>query len=461
MSFVDLGFWLAVPVILAGYYLAPMRWRSAYLLAMSLGYFALNSGLYVILLVASIGWTFAFGRFLARAGSEKRKQLLLLIGLVPVVGTLVLFKLGDALPGLIMPLGISYYTFKLIAYLVEIYWDETQEANSFVDFSAYVSFAPQLVSGPIQRPADFMEQISALRTGTNRQRIEDGFALLLEGLMLKLIIGDRLGTFVARVDANPASYTHAVIWVAALSMLPYLYADFAGYTKIALGLGRLFGIEGPPNFNAPFAAGNVLEYWRRWHMSLTSWLTDYVFMPLRMQTRAWGSAGLVFSIFVNMVLIGLWHGIAWTYLVFGLLQGLMLSVSALTLPRRDAFFAVHPALSGVRRVGGAATTFVLMSSAILVWFAPSLGTAWLQFKLVTGIAGAGHWGFDSMPVDIYAPAAAALAVSFYHGCGAPGFAWISGHCRLVFPVWVIEGVKLLLICGLAPEQGAAFIYGQF
>jgi D-alanyl-lipoteichoic acid acyltransferase DltB (MBOAT superfamily) len=205
MSFVDLGFWLALPVVLTGHYLTPARWRPAFLLAASLVYFALNSGFYVLMLVAAIGWSFAIVRQLARVEGDRRRQVLLLVGLLPVVGTLVLFKLGDALPGLILPLGISYYTFKLIAYLVEVYWDETQETAGLVDFAAYVSFAPQMVSGPIQRPADFMEQLPALRAGADRKRIEDGFRLLLDGLMLKLIIGDRLGAFVARIDADPAS----------------------------------------------------------------------------------------------------------------------------------------------------------------------------------------------------------------------------------------------------------------
>jgi hypothetical protein len=461
MGFTDLGFWLVAPIVVGVYYLWPPRWRPALLLGLSLGYYGACSPAFLPLLAAQGLASFAIGGRIARAATDRARLVWLIGGLLPVAGALVLFKLDSGANGLIAPLGISYYTFKLIAYLVEVYWDENQQATGLVDFLAYVSFAPQMVSGPIQRPGDFFAQLPAVRIGADLGRIEAGFALLLDGLLLKLVLADRLGAFIARVDAAPETFSRGVLLAVMLSRLPYLYADFAGYTKIALGLGKLLGIEGPQNFDAPFAAANVQDYWRRWHMSLTGWLTDYVFLPLRMQTRSLGRFGLAISIFVNMLLVGLWHGISWTFFVFGALQGLFMTISAMTLRARDEVFDRWPRLAPWRRLYGSLGTFLLMSASMTIWFAPSLEIALKQFLLTFGGQSAGTAWFSDLPVNMVAPAIGALILAYYHGLGAPGFEMFAKQCRARLPIWVIQGCKLLMLSSLSASEGGSFIYGQF
>jgi D-alanyl-lipoteichoic acid acyltransferase DltB (MBOAT superfamily) len=189
---------------------------------------------------------------------------LLLLGLLPVLGALVLFKLLGITNNILIPLGLSYYSFKLISYFVETYWDERQVERSWLRFAAFSTFGAQMVSGPIQRPYQFLPQLDEKRfTATDFSFIESGFRLILGGLLLKLAIGDHLGGFVGLIDQNPEKYSWHVVAVSTLCYMPYLFADFAGYTNIAIGIGRLFGIDSPPNFASPFAASNMQDFWRR------------------------------------------------------------------------------------------------------------------------------------------------------------------------------------------------------
>lgn len=461
-SFTSLTFWaITLPIGLLIYYLAPPRLRALTLFLISLVYYAVADIIGLPILLFQIVVAFFVGKRLARAENDSERLRWLWIGLLPVVASLFLFKLGDGLVSLAAPLGVSYYTFKLISYLIEIYWDETQEAKDWREFAAFVAFAPQMVSGPIQRPGDFLEQIGRVGRKIDLRLVENGLPLLLNGLMLKLIIGDRLGVFVSKVDTATQYHAQWIVILGMICYLPRLYGDFAGYTNIALGIGRLFGIEGPPNFNAPFSATNTQDYWRRWHMSLTTWLTDYVFTPLRMHTRRWGDVGLVFSIFVNMILVGVWHKITWNFFLFGALQGAQLSVSALTLKKRDEFFARWPRLARWRPIWQRALLFLLMSASMTVWFAPSLSAAWLHFAMAFGVLRADPGQIIGIPDDVLAEAIICLIIALYHGAGAPGLERLMTPIRRVIPFWALQGVKILLISALTAAQSGGFIYGQF
>ncbi len=236
------------------------------------------------------------------------------LGVTAVVAVIVAFKAAGAWQGLLLPLGVSYYSFKLISYLIEVYWDDEAVERDPVLFFLFPAFFPQIVSGPIQRPEPFFAQMRDVTGRTlDAEQLETGFRLILGGLMMKLLVGDRLAGFIALIDQSHPYFSYSVVLTTVACYLLQLYADFAGYTNIALGIGKLFGIEGPPNFHAPFAAANIQEFWRRWHMSLTSWVTDYLFTPLSMSLRGLGQVGLVLCIMLNMLIIGLWHGLTLNY----------------------------------------------------------------------------------------------------------------------------------------------------
>jgi alginate O-acetyltransferase complex protein AlgI len=291
-------------------------------------------------------------------------------------------------------------------------------------------------------------------------------------LLLKLAIGDRLGAFIAVVDQDPAHYSWTVLATTTFSYTLYLFADFAGYTNIAIGIGRLFGIESPPNFAAPFTATNIQDFWRRWHMSLTSWLGDYVFSPLwlhvdsvltrlGMASRVALQVGLVASIIINMTLIGIWHGLTWTFWIFGAFHGIVISISALTYKRKARLLKRHPRFAHLDSIVGVITTFLVMSLSQIFFQATSLQGAFLHLRLLFGFEATGAARFQDIPADIYSPVAVCMMISFYVGFGLPGMARIADFWNRLVPNWVTYGIGILLFSTFVNVSGGRFIYGQF
>jgi D-alanyl-lipoteichoic acid acyltransferase DltB (MBOAT superfamily) len=246
-----------------------------------------------------------------------------------------------------------------------------------------------------------------------------------------------------------------------------LFTDFSGLTHVAIGLGLLFGIEGPPNFNRPFSARNIQEFWRRWHMSLTTWLADYLFMPLRMTFRRFGTWGLSLSLMINMVAIGLWHGGRLTYLVFGVVHGLFLIGSALSLNARETFCSRHPALERVRGVTAPLVTFHMVVFGMVFFRAPSLDFALRNLHSILLPQGDAA-GWATLGRDIWLPAALAGLAGLLLGTGlpavphlgarlAPHFTWR----RRPWLVWSGYAMAALTTVLLACETGGQFMYARF
>jgi D-alanyl-lipoteichoic acid acyltransferase DltB (MBOAT superfamily) len=418
---------------------------------------------YLLLLIATTLLTYCISLNFERVKDGIGKNLILILGIVPILSVLTFFKLQGHWSGLLLPLGISYYAFKLISYLLETYWDHEKIEKNFINFALYPAFAPQIVSGPIQRPDDFFTQLRRAKVDkANPKQIEDAFRLILKGLMLKLLIGDRLASFIDIVDKAPEAYCRRVILATVLCYTVQLYADFSGYTNIAVGIGKLFGINAPPNFNAPFSAYNIQEFWRRWHMTLTSWLTDYVFTPLRMATRNFGGFSLPISVMVTMTLIGLWHGITWPFFMFGLFQGFYVLISTLTLKRYDRFFTSMPQFVKQLRIGfGVCFTYLMMSISIVFWHAPTLDNALLHFKLLLKILPPGTLHFTDIRTEVVQPILPCFIIAFYYGAGAPGVKLVRKVVDSYIPNWVQLGFCLFLLSALTITEGSKFIYGQF
>ncbi len=313
-------------------------------------------------------------------GDDRRAggSIALALGLVVPLGVLFCFKyVGPSIGGMAsfgVPLGLSYYVFRLVSYVLDVHWGKQRAERSFVAFAAYVSFFPQIVSGPIQRSESFLEQLRA-PAAVSAEMMRGGLRLILFGLFEKLVVADRLGALVDHVFDDPRSAMGLAFPVAAYAFAFQLYADFSGLTDIALGVGRFFGIEGPPNFDSPFYSPNIQAFWRRWHMSLTSWLTDYLFFPLHMSFRSAGNLGLAAAILINMIAVAMWHGARWTFFAFGLLHGAFMIVSAFTLKRRNAYYARRPVLARYRKVLGPLVTFHLVVVSFVFFRATSIADA--------------------------------------------------------------------------------------
>ena len=223
---------------------------------------------------------------------------------------------------IVLPVGVSFFTFKLISYVIEIKRKKTQPAESLLEFATYISFFPTILSGPIDRPTAFLPQLRK-NHDFNYDKAVDGCQQILWGIFTKMVIADNLAPITSLAWNDYANQTSSyLLWAILLSPIQ-VYADFDGYSNMAIGVGKVLGFDIVKNFNHPLLARNVAEYWSRWHMSLTSWITDYVFTPLSLKFRDWANFGIWLAITINLVLIGLWHGANWTYAVFGIFHSLL------------------------------------------------------------------------------------------------------------------------------------------
>jgi alginate O-acetyltransferase complex protein AlgI len=465
-------FYVALVPAVAAFYLLRGPWRAIYLLTLSYAFYALSSRIYLALLIIASAAVYALGLAIAKSGSERAKQAYMAVGVAAVVALIVAFKAAGAWRGLLLPLGVSFYSFKLISYLIEVYWDDEALERDPIVFFLFPAFFPQIVSGPIQRPEPFFAQIRKVTTrAIDVEQVETGLRFILGGLMMKTLVGDRLAGFIEMIDQNHSDYSYSIMLITVGCYTLQLYADFAGYTNIALGLGKLFGVEGPPNFNAPFAAVNIQEFWRRWHMSLTLWLTDYLFTPLSMSLRDYGQVGLIGAIFLNMTIIGLWHAFTLNYLVFGILQAIFLSVTVLILGarsrRKRAALKANQARSEdwLWRYGavflGAALTFALVSFTMIFFHSPTWGQAMSVLAQLAGVAPSGPTGWADLPATLTVPAWICMGVALYVGAGAPGARGLIRSINGVAPHWLQYGVCLFLLTTLSTAGTGRFIYGQF
>lgn len=398
MQFVSVEFILFLSVIFWVFHLLPLMYRKHYLLLASYVFYGMWSLPYAFLLLGVTAGVYVAGKKIEAAADEAGKGKVVRNSVVALVLFLCIFKyleplllsLTEGFPKLdsiipkdflrvAAPVGISYYVFKVISYVIDVYWGKLPAEKDLAAFAAYVVFFPQILSGPIQRAVSFLPQIRA-PVPVPYDMLLSGMRLLLFGFFKKLVIADRLAIFVDGVFGNPGSFNSVTLLFGCYAYVFQLYADFSGLTDIARGTAKLFGIDSPKNFDLPLFASNIQLYWRRWHMTLTQWLGDYVFNPLRMVFRDGGQAGLALALLVNMTLIGVWHGARMTFLVFGLIHGVYLIVSVLTLKGRDAFFKRHPRLALGRKVWAPLGMFQLVAFAMIFFRSETLAQAWAMVQ---------------------------------------------------------------------------------
>ena len=337
MSFASLVFlYFFLPVVLVGYYCFPRRWRNPFLLAANLLFYGWGEPWFlpVILVTAAANWW--MGRQMGRCADRQCQRLWLAAALVVDLGLLVAFKytgfvlksigLGQLLPGPIpLPLGISFYTFQVVSYMVDIYRNTVPAENSLVCFSTYMTFFPQLIAGPIVRYDELRTQLSGRQETWHK--IADGFCMLMIGLGKKMLLANPMGELWEGLRALTGNIGILGAWAGAAAFTLQIYFDFSGYSDMARGLGRMFGFEIPINFHYPYAAQSIQDFWRRWHITLSSWFRDYVYIPLGGSRR--GAGRTIVNLFAVWSLTGLWHGAAWNYVLWGLYYFVLLTAERL------------------------------------------------------------------------------------------------------------------------------------
>ncbi len=312
------------------FYCLPEKYRKYWLSVVSLLFYILCDLRYFLLTVAETGAGFFIGKKIGQAVKDENKKAAkryLVSGVAGVAGILVLFKYYgffarsfSFLPSkLLLPLGISYYSFKILSYLIDIYWKK-RESGEFWCYAAYILFFPQLLCGPIVRSERMMEQIEAGPVYSG-DMCAQGCVLILSGLFKKVVIADRLAGYVDTVFADPAGYPSLALLMGAVFFSVQLYCDFAGYSEIAAGVTGLFGLKCEKNFARPYLARNVREFWRRWHISLSSWLRDYIYIPLGGSRVS--RVKRARNVMITFLACGMWHGGQMHFLLWGMYHGLL------------------------------------------------------------------------------------------------------------------------------------------
>lgn len=333
-------------IVLAVYYLCQRKkvLQNGFLLISSYWFYSqINLWMAGLLAILSfIFWLLGYG--VDKKNQEKKEKtasLLTNIAVIIGIGALFYFKYlnffaesfvsAAALVGIhlswtavqiLVPVGLSFFSFKLMSYVLDIYHGKISHETNFFDFANFIAFFPTILSGPIDRPKPFLKQLKQSRA-LDSDLLMKGFRRVLWGMFMKMCVADRLDIYISAILGNYVHHSAISIVFAALLYPLQMYADFGGYSEMAIGVGQMLGFKVAENFRRPFFAINIAEYWRRWHMSLTSWLTDYVFMPCNIRFREWGVRGTILAIMINMMFVGLWHGANWTFFFFGLYHGLL------------------------------------------------------------------------------------------------------------------------------------------
>ncbi len=316
------------------------RVRVVSLVVASIVFYAHWNCLLVLLVLFSALFDFQMARWIEASQSPVRRKTLLTVSICTSLGLLAYFgntnfliqslcsfahSLGMVSPApvfqVVLPLGISFYTFETISYVVDVYRGRIKAERNFQDYALFLMFFPHLIAGPIVRPGHFLPQVKRIKY-LNWQRVQAGVQLFLLGLVKKAVIADQLANLVDPVFATPGVYSTGSLWAAALCYTMQIYCDFSGYSDMAIGLAHTLGFHLPVNFNMPYFALSVADFWKRWHISLSTWLRDYLYIPLGGNRR--GSARTYCNIMVTMLLGGLWHSAGWTFIFWGLYHGLLL-----------------------------------------------------------------------------------------------------------------------------------------
>jgi alginate O-acetyltransferase complex protein AlgI len=471
MTFDSLTFVVFFIVVVAMFNLPGLSWsaRKHLLLGASFLFYGAWNPPFLLLLIgsASVDWWLALR--MAQARPEFRKPWLI-VSLVANLGLLGFFKYGDFLRSntqallaalgidwnppafdILLPVGISFYTFQSLSYCIDVYRGEVRAQRSLRDYLLFVGFFPQLVAGPIVRYHDFSAQLH-----TPRRTTADGFtlglSLLLIGLFEKIVMADSVFAPVADpVFTIGTAIDTAAAWSGTLAFAGQIFCDFAGYSTCAIGCAAMLGFWLPENFRSPYAATGFSDFWRRWHISLSTWLRDYLYVPLG--GNRGGTLFTLRNLMVTMLLGGLWHGAAWTFVAWGVLHGLMLALERMSKPVVDA---------AARRLGGLGTLFggLLTLFGVLV--------AWVWFRAPDFAHAAQIHSAMFMPTDVSKPLSAEAKIAMIAFGMLWSTHWLLRHHDL--RRWLrrrgavslgLLWATLIVAIVLSPGVSRAFIYFQF
>lgn len=331
-----------LPLVLLGYYICPKKGRNLFLLIVSLVFYAWGEPKYVFLMIFSILVNYIFGRLMDKnRGRQKRMKLLLVLSVVIDLGLLSVFKYTDFiitnvnaifganfdLLNIALPIGISFYTFQAMSYTIDVYRNDVRVQKNLIDFGMYITMFPQLIAGPIVRYADVQDQL-AERSVTTAD-FSEGVMRFVVGLGKKVLLANQMGAVWSEIYALGGDVSALMAWTGAIAYTFQIYFDFSGYSDMAIGLGRMFGFKFPENFRYPYQSVSITDFWRRWHITLSTWFKEYLYIPLGGNRR--GLARQALNLLIVWSLTGFWHGAGWNFVMWGLYYFVILFIEKLFL----------------------------------------------------------------------------------------------------------------------------------
>lgn len=381
MQFNSLHFLFFLPIVTLFYYLLKNKWRWILLFLASTYFYSVFFPPYILILYAIILIDYSTGLLLDRSQNKIIRAILLLVSITSNLSLLAYFKYYNFFVGvfapyynnlhpieIILPIGLSFHTFQSLSYIIEVYKRRQVAEKHIGYFANYVLFFPQMIAGPIERFSHLGSQFR-LKHKFKYKNISQGLRLILYGLFVKMCVADNLAPLVNSFYQAPTSYVSSSAWIALIAFSIQIYADFYGYSTIAIGAAKMLDIHLMDNFKQPYFAVNLKEFWQRWHISLSTWFRDYVFIPLggsKVNTLRW-----VINIVIVFGLSGFWHGANYTFIIWGLLHALFYLLEALYLRIRPATFANSKAIT----FSGIICTFLLTTFIWIFFRSPDLSIA--------------------------------------------------------------------------------------
>jgi len=391
MLFNSIPFLFFFIIVTSIYFLIPFKFRWGLLLAASCFFYMFFKPEYILILLFTIVIDYIAGIYLEKIEDHAQKRKFLIMSFIANIGVLAVFKyynfLNDNITGvahlfgftnhipflkMALPIGLSFHTFQAMSYTIEVYRGNQKAERHFGIYALYVMFYPQLVAGPIERPQNMLHQFREKKY-FNYDNAVWGLNLIAYGLFKKLVVADRLSVYVDQVFGNVAGANTSSMLIALFLYYFQIYCDFSAYSDIARGTAKFMGYDLMINFNRPYLSKNISEYWRRWHISLGSWFSDYLYTPLATAKRDWGKWGVIFALLITFLIAGLWHGAAWNFVIFGLLQGVALSYEFLTRKWRKKLASKIP--SAIYTWGSIAMAFSYWCVGLIFFRSPTFAIA--------------------------------------------------------------------------------------
>ena len=459
--------WIFLPIVLTGAILTHKKGSNLFLLVMSLLFYAWGEPKYIVLLLLTITLNYTFGLLIDRQSKTRHRKLLTAITVTGNLLLLAYFKYFNFFAGslntlfrtdviplrkIALPIGISFYTFQAISYIVDLSRGAIEVQRSWTDLALYISFFPQLVAGPIIKYKDISASLH-YRT-LNLEKIVQGLKRFCFGLSKKVLLANTLGYTVDEILSHPINDLSGLLcWTAAIFYTLQIYFDFSGYSDMAIGLANVLGFTFRENFNFPYISTSIREFWRRWHISLSNWFRDYLYIPLGGNRK--GTARTVINLLIVFFTTGLWHGAQWNFVTWGMFHGIFMIL--------ERFIHLNKKPTRIITVFSHVYTMLIVCVGWVLFRADNLTMAAAQLKQMFTISGSGNWNFaeivDPLTVTIFI---ISLLLSF--GAGTK----ISEHLKKTHPklAEVLNGITAIIclflsIIMLANAAHNPFIYFRF